>query len=73
MRAKSSTNINGKGYMNLSKLQQGELIGGIIGWITGAIVIFGSVRGIDKKQMKWWGVALVFISTLIIYSIWQEM
>ena len=59
--------------MELTKLQQADLVGGILGWVTGAIVIFGAMRGREKKQMKWWGLALIVISTLIMYSVWQNM
>jgi hypothetical protein len=59
--------------MNLTKFQQADLIAGVLCWIGGALMVFGALRGKERKSLKWWGLALIVGSTIIIYSVWLDM
>lgn len=58
--------------MTLTKFQQADLVGGVLGLITGLGLLFGALRGREKKSLKWWGIALIVIATWIIYSVWFD-
>jgi hypothetical protein len=59
--------------MALTKFQQADLIGGIMCWIGGVWMVFGALKGRERKSLKWWGIALIVGSTWIIYSVWWDM
>jgi hypothetical protein len=59
--------------MALTKFQLADLIGGIMCLVAGVGMLVGGVRRPEQKSLRWWGLALIVVSSWIVYSVWWEM